>query len=165
MDLDSAINDKPAEGATATDILRADHREVSRLFGEFKRAGAEQNARRVSANTICMQLELHDRIERDVFYPALRRAEPALVDAALRDHDEIRRLTDELRRCGDDEARRDDLMTRLRPVVEKHVNEEEQNIFPAAERAGVAGRDVGATLIKRKEELTRSTESLEGPAT
>lgn len=165
MDLDSALTGKPAEGTTATDLLRADHREVSGLFGEYERARGAGHARAVIAQTIAMQLELHDTIEREVFYPAVQSFAERLVEAAMREHDEIARLIEKLKVGGMGDTS-DKVVIQLKRLVEEHVREEEQALFPAVEE--IAGRgliDLGRELIKRKEEVTRSTEAFEGPAT
>ena len=166
MDLDTALTDKPAEGASATEILRADHREIARLFDEYEQAPAGDDSRRVIANTLCMQLELHDRIETDVFYPALASLEAGLVDTSLHDHDQMREAAEAVRQCADDGADCTVPIRRLKSIVEKHVAMEEEWLFPTVEQAGKGSAvKLGAALIKRKEELTRSTEYFEGPAT
>lgn len=166
MDLDSALTGKPAEGAGATELLRADHREVSRLFAEYEHARGAGHARKVLAQTIAMQLELHDAVERDVFYPAVKALERAGIEAALRDHDDIARVTEALREGTDDSARHDEHVATLKRLVDQHVREEEEGLFPRVEQNGaVSLRELGAKMVKRKEELTRSTESFEGPAT
>jgi len=166
MDLDSALADKPAEGATATDILRADHDEVDRLFADYARADGEVHARRLALKTLCMQLELHDRLEQSVVYPALREIVPDLADAAIREHAEIRNLIAELRERDDCDADCAATMSRLQTVVERHVREEEDTLFPRIERESDTWlRELGVAIVKCKEALTRSTEEFEGPAT
>jgi hemerythrin superfamily protein len=168
MDLDSALSDKPAEGATATDILRADHREVEQLFAEIDRAGGEGHARRVAMRTLCIQLELHDALETSVFYPALREMDPQRVGAAERDHDAVRALLEDLRarEDGNGDNDSDSVIEQLRALVTAHVQREENELFPRLERQSNQWlRDLGLMLVKRKEELTGSTEEFEGPAT
>ena len=166
MDLDSALNAKPAEGASALDILRADHREVSGLFDEYERAGAEPHVRRVTLQTLCMSIELHDAVERDVFYPALASTERKQIESALIDHDAVLRLVHELRERSECDGLCDAAVAELKREIERHVLEEEGALFPRAEQKGTAWlHKVGQELIGRKEELTRSTEEFEGPAT
>jgi hemerythrin superfamily protein len=166
MDLDSALSDKPAEGATATDILRADHREVERLFAEYERAGSEGHARRVVMQTLCLQLELHDALESTVFYPALREIDPQRVGAAERDHEHVRALLGDLRGRNDCDAGCDGVIVQLKALVTAHVQQEEHDLFPPLEKRSKEWLgDLGLRLVQRKEELTRSTEEFEGPAT
>ena len=166
MDLDTALTGKPAEGATATEILRADHREVRRLFAEFAHAEGDAHARHVAAQALCMQLELHDALERSVFYAALTGLERELVSAALAEHDEIVAIVGALRELAECDARCAADVERLQALVDAHVDEEEHALFPRVEQHDAAWlRDLGIALVKRKEELTRSTEEFEGPAT
>ena len=166
MDLDSALNDKPADDASATDILRADHGEVHRLFAEYARVRHDAHARAAVAQSLCMQLELHDTIEREVFYPALRELDIAFVEEALRGHADIAVAAERVRMHADVGEPLDDAMADLKAAVEPHVRDEEQRFFRRVEER-VAGklRELGRRLIRRKEELTRSTASFEGPAT
>jgi hemerythrin superfamily protein len=167
MDLDSALTGKPAEGAPATDILRADHRQAERLFAEFERAGAEDHTARVIAQSLCLALELHDTIEREVFYPAVLEIDSTAVEGAFGAHAEIEHALEDLRRHADANEALGEVVARLKHLVTAHVEEEEEQLLPRVEAARSTGslRDLGAALIKRKEELTRSTRELEGPAT
>lgn len=166
MDLDTALTGKPAEGATATQILRADHGEVRRLFVEFGRAQSEPHTRHVAVQAVCMQLELHDELEKSVFYAVLRELERDFVEAALREHDEIAGIVDQLRELAECDEHCVAKVERLKALVEAHVYEEEHVLFPRVEEHDEAWlRDLGIALVKRKEELTRSTEEFEGPAT
>jgi hemerythrin superfamily protein len=165
MDLDTALTGKPAEGATATDMLRADHREVRRLFGDYDRAGEDAHARRVALRTLCLQLELHDRIERDVFYPAIAKTNPERANSALAQHDDLLQLVRDITTTMPDAACRAKVKE-LEQRFEEHVRKEEGFLFQRLESTGEAAlRELGAELIKRKEALTRSTEEFEGPAT
>jgi hemerythrin superfamily protein len=166
MDLDSALTDKPAEGATATDILRADHREVERLFAEYEGAGDEGHARRVAMQALCTQLELHDALETTAFYPALKTMDPKRISSAERDHDRVRALVGELRGRNECDASCDSLVAQLEALVAAHVRREEHELFPRLEEQSEQPlRELGLALVKRKEELARSTEEFEGPAT
>ena len=166
MDLDSALENKPAEGALATEVLRADHREVERLFDEYEGAGTDAHARHVVMQALCMQLELHDRLEREVFYPAVRALDEALVDRAAREHEQLMKLVADLRERDRCDTECDALVSRVKSLVEKHVQEEEQTLFPHVEHKDAGWlRELGTQLVKLKEVLTRSTEEFEGPAT
>jgi hemerythrin superfamily protein len=166
MDLDSALNDKPAEGASATDILRADHREVRRLFEEFVEDRGEPLVRKVAARSLCLQIELHDAIEREVFYPALRESQRAKVDWFLHEHDEVMRIVLDVRDREEWDDQCDAVMSRLRTLVERHAREEEEELFPLVEAMDAGWlRELGIAIVRQKEALTRSTEEFEGPAT
>jgi hemerythrin superfamily protein len=166
MDLDTALTGKPAEGAPATEILRADHREAERLFGEFERVANDEHTARVVAQTLCLALELHDTIEKEVFYPAVLDIDSVSVERAFDRHAEIEDALEELKRRADANESLGDAVSRLKSLVTAHVEDEERRLFPRVEAgAKTALRELGAALIQRKEELTGSTRSLEGPAT
>lgn len=166
MDLDTALTGKPAEGASAAEILRADHREARRLFAEYRSAGDDHHARGVIAQSLCMQLELHDAIERDVFYPALREIDADWMSDAMDVHDKIAAAVERVRAGADAGSPLDDAVAALQTLVEEHVRDEEERIFAKVETERAFSSDeLGRALIRRKEELTRSTESFEGPAT
>ncbi|HEY9379704.1 MAG TPA: hemerythrin domain-containing protein, partial [Burkholderiales bacterium] len=66
------MHDKDAHAQFATDLLRADHATVRALFDEYQNAMDEDAAaRQVIAQEICMQLEIHHRVELELFYPAV----------------------------------------------------------------------------------------------
>jgi hemerythrin superfamily protein len=166
MDLDAALNGKPSEGASAVEILRADHREVSRLFQEFAEDRGEPLARKVAARSICLQIELHDAIEREVFYPALRESQRAKVDWFLHEHDEVMRIVLDVRDREEWDDPCDAAMLRLATLVERHAREEEDELFPLVEAMDAQWlRELGSAIVSQKEALTRSTEEFEGPAT
>jgi hemerythrin superfamily protein len=165
MDLDTALTGKPAEGATATDMLRADHREVRRLFSDYDLAGEDAHTARVTLRALCLQLELHDRIERDVVYPAIAKSDRDGLKSALTEHDDLMALVRDIKTNMSDAACRAKVKE-LEQRFEDHVRAEEENLFRRLESTGDAAlRELGADLIERKETLTRSTEEFEGPAT
>ena len=166
MDLDSALTGKPAEGAGATDILRADHREVRRLFTEFEAARGDAHARAALAQALCMQIELHDALEREVFYPAARECDAQRVRDAEHDHETIAAASERVRMRADGGDALEQAVSELKARIEPHVAREESELFPAVEARGTDWlRKIGEALVCRKEQLTRSTESFEGPAT
>jgi hypothetical protein len=166
MDLGSALTGKPAEGASATDILRADHAEVARLFSEYASKLDDAHAAHVIAQTLCMELELHDTIEREVFYPAIVELDSQRVERAFDAHSEIAGAVADVRRRADADEPLRDAVAELQRLVERHLAEEEQRLFPRVEQEPKAAlRELGAALVTRKEELTRTTRSFEAPAT
>jgi hypothetical protein len=60
-----------------TALLQRDHREVQRLFKEFRKLsdnGSSGDERRALAERICAMLTVHTEIEEELFYPAAREA-------------------------------------------------------------------------------------------
>ena len=166
MDLDSALKDKPAEGAAATAILRADHDEVRQLVQDYESAGASAAQRKIALRSLCFALELHDHIEREVFYPAAREADATLVDTFIDAHDDVMRIVRSLRDRESCDSECDAAVSQLTELVDRHIRQEEDELFPRIEQQGDAKlREIGAAIVARKEHLTRSTGDFEGPAT
>ncbi len=70
-------------------LLKADHKEIRRLFREFEAAGAKavkQKARLVGQ--IIELLTVHTYIENEVMYPEIRALLPELEDDVLESYEE-----------------------------------------------------------------------------
>lgn len=167
MDLDSALTGKSAEAAGATRILRDDHDEIRNLIAEYRSAeGESAHARHVIMEAIGMQAELHTRIEEDVFYAAVGRLCPEFVDHALEDHGAMAGKIDALEALEPSDPDYAEIAKQLIESLTQHMDEEERSLFPRVEREmGGELMALGRQLIRRKEELTRSVEDMEGPAT
>ncbi|MEW5848138.1 MAG: hemerythrin domain-containing protein [Myxococcota bacterium] len=115
----------------ATEQLKRDHRALRDLFSEYlSTRGHELQLLR----EIRTRLELHSQLEEELFYPALAEVERGLerVQAAQRDHREVRELLDELSLLKPDDEAFDRTMRQLIQVVEAHVALEESALFPVA---------------------------------
>jgi hypothetical protein len=86
MDKQTALKtNTPPDDAGATDILRADHAQARKDLAEYRRLMDEHaETRSALAQDICMQIELHDLVEREIFYPAIEPQAHDAVDSALR---------------------------------------------------------------------------------
>jgi hemerythrin superfamily protein len=56
----------------ALEILRKDHERVKELFSEYDTLSSGGSRRNEIVRTALRELELHSRVEEDVFYPAMR---------------------------------------------------------------------------------------------
>src|SRR5512138_464569 len=81
---------------SATDLLRADHARVVAVFHRYS-ADLSPLVKQGLVKSACAMLELHARIEEEVFYPMMRAADTALVDKSIPEHDAIRVLSAALR--------------------------------------------------------------------
>ena len=158
MDLITAIDGKTPESASAADVLRRDHDRVRELFRDYRRRMDEApETCRLVAGEICMQWELHTRLEHEFLYPALREDEADAVQEAARAHEDIQECIALIRRWPPD-SERDSTMLRMMQLADFHMRREEESLFPAAERACAMGRDI----LRRREELAGSTQDVEG---
>ncbi|HKY02057.1 MAG TPA: hemerythrin domain-containing protein [Burkholderiales bacterium] len=166
MDLDTALNDKAPHSQRATDLLRADHQEISALFDDYQQAMDDDSpVRETLAQTICMQLDLHNRIELEVFYPIVRAEDVELIDEATQDHQEMAELINSLQGLPSEDANFDTRMLDLMDIVESHIATEEEELFPLLEdRIDATLRHLCTEIIRYKEQLVGSTQDVSGRA-
>jgi iron-sulfur cluster repair protein YtfE (RIC family) len=135
--------------ASATNLLKQDHRTVEKLFMEF-----ESSADAAIAEKICEELDVHTDIEERVVYAALRgevSGGKQMADHAEKEHAEARQLIGRIRRTQNAEHLAD-LVRELKHAVEEHVREEENEVFPKLERELDGGRmtELGQALEELK---------------
>src|SRR5690606_11035775 len=118
-------------------------------------------ARQVIAQEICMQLELHSRVELEVFYPAIHEEDESLIDNAIDDHEEIAATIEEIRELPTSSDEYDDYIMELMDMVEQHVIEEESVLFPELEeRIPETLSALTEEIIHFKERIVGSTDDL-----
>src|SRR3546814_3513871 len=77
---------------------------------------------------ICTELNVHTRIEEEIFYPALRgKIEEDDLDEAYVEHDSAKALILELEQAQPDEEYYDATVLVLQAQIEHHVKEEERS--------------------------------------
>jgi iron-sulfur cluster repair protein YtfE (RIC family) len=113
----------------AIEMLEEQHRDVEDLFDEL--AGAEAVDRQDLFDELADQLAVHALIEERYFYPAVkaRRTEEILAES-LEEHLNIKRLLGELLALEPGNQAFDAKLTVLKAEVERHVDEEEEDLFP-----------------------------------
>jgi hemerythrin-like domain-containing protein len=122
----------------ATELLKQDHQEASGLMDELETADkGNMGPTRQIFNRLKEALTLHTQIEEQIFYPALEQHEETkdMVGEAFSEHKEVKKMLEDMSSMtpGSDEFM--DQLTELRDSVEHHVEEEENEMFPKAERA------------------------------
>jgi hemerythrin superfamily protein len=152
--------EKPRKALDALDLLMQDHREVESLFRELeslKEDDADEAGQIIE--TVSMELTIHDRLETEIFYPAIRGAAASeeiedLLEDAEADHETVRDLIEKLDDMDEDDEKRDAYFTDLSENVKHHVETEEAELFPKLkELKGLDLVAVGAEMQKRKVEL------------
>ena len=136
----------------AFELLKKDHQTVSGIFDELEAGDAA--ARRQTFPRLKQELDAHAHIEETIFYPALkeRPETTGLVAEAYEEHAEVKELLAQLEQglgAADGDAWLEQL-TDLRDSVEHHVEEEENDLFPNAEKA--LGREQIDALGARMQE-------------
>ena len=154
----TAVERSPSAGTPqdAIALLKADHREVEKLFAEFEKTRFATRKEKL-ADEICNALKIHTRIEEEIFYPAFLAAtsDKDLHHEAEVEHAGAKKLIAEIedRNSSDDyfEAK----VKVLSEMIKHHVKEEEQpgGMFAEARKSEMDLLSLGRELMARKEQL------------
>jgi len=143
----------------AITLLKDDHKKVKEMFREFEAAGdrAYKTKQRI-AEQVFMELEVHSKIEEEIFYPAVRekagKEGKELVAEGFEEHHVVDVLIGELKALDPEAEEYDAKFKVLTENVEHHIEEEEQEMMPEAKEAlGDALAELGERMLRRKEEL------------
>ena len=111
--------------------IEHDHREVEQMFADFK-----SSPTKAKALEICDELDRHTRGEERAVYPVFEDElsdEKDKVHEAEDEHKEARQMIGRVRRT-DDQDHLVDLMRELEHAISHHVEEEESEMLPKAQR-------------------------------
>ena len=154
----SQSQDDDSESTDAITLLEQDHEDVKDLFDQYdelaENEGSESD-RQALAQQICTMLTVHATIEEELFYPAAREAlkEDDLIDEAVVEHASAKDLIAQLEsmQAGDDLY--DAKVKVLGELIDHHVEEEEDEMFPKMRNSGLDLQVLGVAMASRKEEL------------
>lgn len=118
----------------AIDLLKSQHREVSKLFSKIEKA-SDSSDKTELFDEIADKLAIHAAIEEHHFYPAVKakRTEDILLES-LEEHLGIKRVIADLLKTDADDETFDAKVKVLKEQVEHHVEEEETDLFPKVKR-------------------------------
>ena len=154
----SRARGKSSRGARqdAIALLKADHRQVEKWFGQFEktRAGSRKDD---LARQICNALQVHTKIEEEIFYPAFLEAteEKAIHHEAEVEHNGAKKLIAEIQESDSQDDYFDAKVTVLSEMIKHHVREEEHSggMFAKARQSDMDLQSLGERLAARKAEL------------
>lgn len=154
----SARRTSSARSKDAVQVLKADHREVERLFREFQKASGEQRKMQL-ANKICSELMIHTQIEEELVYPTSREflKDDEIVNEAVVEHNAAKDLIAQIRGMDASDEMFDAKMQVLQEQIEHHVQEEEKELFPQIQKTDMDLTGIGEQLMARKKELMHQT--------
>lgn len=114
-------------------MLKEDHRIAKTSFREFDRLDALEDAEACDnlIRQTCVELEIHTRLEEDVFYPTVRAAlsKTGLIDDAEVEHQTMKMLLDQVRNSRAGDPRQAASFRVLGEYTRHHVKEEEGEMF------------------------------------
>jgi len=147
----------------ALELLTADHNRVRGLFSRFQAAEGSNDAmaQRLAA-TIFEELDVHTKIEEEIFYPAIKACGEEIADLVaegLEEHHVVDALMTEAK--GLDPSH-EEWAAKLKVMIENvehHAEEEEQELFTLVRKAlnADARSELGQRLEAMKAQLGAPT--------
>ena len=143
-------------------LLKADHKEIRKVFRDFQKAGEDATVRK--GQLVAKMIELltvHTYIENEVMYPEVRRLLPEVEDDVLESYEEHHVadvLVMELFAMSSDAERFDAKTTVLIENVTHHIEEEEEEWFPKV-RDGLGRKqlqELGEKMLAAKKKAPTS---------
>ena len=136
-------------------VLRADHDRVLELFARFDKLKSNGPQKAQLVERICDELELHTRVEDELFYPSVRPAigDDDLMDEAAVEHESSKTLIEQLRGMKPGDNRYDAIVTVLGEYVKHHVVEEQDVMFPKVKATDLDLVALGRAVKTRKRQL------------
>jgi len=141
-------------GKDAVALLKADHRAVEKLFGQYEKARGEDRKEQI-AQQICLELRVHMQIEEEIFYPTSREflKDDDIVNEAVVEHQSGKDLIEQIEGLSPSDEMYDAKVTVLQELIEHHVEEEEKEYFPQTQKTEMDMKAIGEQLTVRKQEL------------
>jgi hemerythrin superfamily protein len=156
-----ATSTKQSTSTDAIVLLKADHKEIRKLFADFEKAGDNAHAtKKRLVGKIIELLTVHTYIENEVMYPRVRALLPDLEDDILESYEEHHVadvLVMELSAMSASDERFTAKTTVLIENVTHHMQEEEDDWFPKV-RDGLgrkALQEIGAEMAAAKKKAPR----------
>jgi hemerythrin superfamily protein len=147
-----------ARATFITLMLREDHQKLKELFDQFGKT-TNTTEKRTIVTAALASLEIHATLEEELIYPAWQEhmAEQGLTDEALAEHHVVHLLIKELKEINPEDERYNAKFTALSERVTHHIKEEEEQIFPQAEKADVDWDRLTKHVIERRQSLEQKT--------
>jgi hemerythrin-like domain-containing protein len=147
----------------AIELLKSDHREVKQIFRRFEEAGerAHQTKKKLADQAIG-ELEVHTKIEEQIFYPAVQAKAKGELEDTVREGWEEHHVVDgimaELKGLPPEDEQFEAKFKVLTENVEHHIEEEEKELLPKAKKLlGSEEIDrLGTQMEQLKQQLKRS---------
>lgn len=158
MNATRTADDADYGDGNAIEMLIADHENVRRLFDEYEELvddEADEEDRQALAEEICAMLTVHSMLEQEIIYPAAREAvdDQDQLDEAEVEHQNIDEVISQIQEMDPSEELYDAKVKVLSEMVEHHVREEEDELFPKMEASELDLEELGNSLRERRGEL------------
>lgn len=149
----TAVRPAPAP-KDAIALLKADHKKVSALFDDFEATRSSAKKKALVAQ-ICQELTVHTTLEEEIFYPAVKAAlrDKELVPEANVEHASVKDLIAQVQGAEPDGEMYNARVKVMSEFVKHHVKEEQNEMFPKAQKTRLDMVALRDQMLARKEEL------------
>jgi hemerythrin-like domain-containing protein len=141
----------------AISLLERDHRTVEGIFDQLENLKGDGSSREKKdlCEKLVRELSIHSAIEEMIFYPEVKRSIPdakELVLESLEEHNVIKWELDAIQSLKVGDAHLDAKIKVLRDAVMRHVEEEENDLFPMVREEMAASKliEIGKRLAQVK---------------
>jgi hemerythrin-like domain-containing protein len=142
-------------GMNSLTLLRKDHKEVKDLLKQSSDADATQKQKLFEQ--IKSELQVHEAIEEEIFYPALKEHPKTkeLTLEAYEEHHVVDQVISELDALSPDDETWDAKFSVMEENLKHHINEEEREMFEQAQKvfSDEELEQLGDRMLRRKEQL------------
>jgi precorrin-2 methylase len=151
---------KTNEQIDAIELLTQQHREVKEMFDRFENmTDRAKVSKKKLADEICNALIMHTTIEEEIYYPATREASEEtedMVDEAVVEHASAKDLIAQIMEMDPGDDLYDAKVKVLGELVEHHVQEEEEEMFPKTRELKLDLKALGQEMKARQLEIEAS---------
>jgi hemerythrin superfamily protein len=141
----------------AVELLTQQHREVKEMFDRFENmTDRAKVSKKKLADEICNALIMHTTIEEEIFYPATREASEEtedMVDEAVVEHASAKDLIAQIMEMDPGDDLYDAKVKVLGELVEHHVKEEEEEMFPKTKELKLDMQALGQEMKARQQAI------------
>jgi len=142
-------------------LLKKDHKEVKQLFKKIgKSSDSAVKLREKTYQQIAKELNLHMSVEEQIVYPRLKEIKPLkdTIGEGFEEHHVAKQLMSEIEGLSADDEQWKAKVAVLQEIIEHHLEEEEKEIFPKAQKA--LGKEESNNLgkqVQQEKALIRGT--------
>ena len=137
----------------AVALLKEDHDRVKKLFDQFEEAKGRATKRKIVRQALT-KLKVHAALEEELFYPSVRKpVGKEIMNEADEEHHVAKLLIAELDAMDGSEGHFDAKFKVLAENVRHHIEEEEGEMLPKAQKVKLDFEALAEKMTARKEKL------------
>ena len=127
------------------EALKTDHHIVKQLFDHYMNT-QDMNVKKQAGPQAVLLVEMHSRLEESVFYPQVHEVDSTLVDNCENEHQQVDDMIARLKSMDAGDAQYDQLFRQMATAVLRHIDTEEQQLFPKVMQANLDMSALGAQM-------------------